>query len=217
MRRENTMAHGFFGGSLMRMISIAAALALSAVAAAAAANPLDNHPEARAYFSVGFDGPRESMRPLSYGLRIDHDRRYAAHRQLPPLMQLEFSRQGFDRARLNGVPFMQRQYRLNQAPGDELRYTVFDWGLLVVGAVGLGLIIAEIADGENDPDPNPTEDGNGNGNGNGDDNGNGDQCLPGTDLCLPMMGAATAAERELIPAYQSWLDAGSGQMGDLYD
>lgn len=75
-------------------------------------------PEAKAYLHFSFGGDRSAaasaLRGFHYGLRLDHDSRFAAP-ETAPLMQLDFTATGLDQARLNGLSVLKRQYRLRQA------------------------------------------------------------------------------------------------------
>lgn len=98
--------------------------------------------------------------------------------------------------------------------GAFLHYDAVDWGLLAVGLAGVGYIAAEVADGEDDanptaaPAPPP----------GGCPPGQRPNPIPGgTPACLPAwMGSSGALAGETRdPDHQTWLDSGTGQMGDL--
>lgn len=102
------------------------------------------------------------------------------------------------------------------AEGAFMGYSAVDWGLLAVGAVGVGFIASEVVNGEEDPDPTA---GSGTG-GNGD--GGVDPCDPDTfdpETCLGGLGLAsiTASRDDLTQERLEWLDSGTGQMGDLHE
>lgn len=98
-------------------------------------------------------------------------------------------------------------------------YDAIDWGLLAIGAVGIGFVAAEVIDGEDDPDPAA----------GGGDEGGPPPCgigpPPGPLGCQPPVGppleipSFTGRSSKVFADsrdYQQWLDSGTGQMGDLY-
>ena len=269
----------------MRKILAAATFGL-VLGVAGASNPADQTPEARAYLGFSFGGERAVPRDFHYGLRLDHDSRFV-ERQLPPLMQFDFTRAGLNAARVNGMSVVKQQYRVHQAEepaaeqpaeqpaevpaegaeaapaeepgffsktwsgitgffggGDEeeapaeetaeaepseeaapageevtegmfLGYNVVDWGLLAAGAVGLGFAVSEVSNSDDSgdpgtaspPDPGITPD-------------PGDQIptiLPANLTYGDRRGAFDflPVERNMSPEYQTWLDGGTGHMGDL--
>ena len=139
----------------MRIATLAAACIglISAATTASAVDPLANRPEAKAYLNLSFGAGADPLSSLRYGLRVDHGYRSALG-DAPPIVQVDFSRQGFAFASMNGLPFAYTLRQMNQ-DGDEVTYGIVDWGLLLVGAAGIGFVISEIADGEDDPDPQP--------------------------------------------------------------
>lgn len=136
----------------MRKASLAAGFIglILASTSALAVDPLANRPEAKAYLSLNFGGAERSATNLRYGLRVDHDHRYVEG-TAPAIFQLDFASHGFNHASVNGLPFARTALQMNQ-DGDEVRYSIIDWGVLALGVVGVGFIISEVADGEDDPD-----------------------------------------------------------------
>lgn len=190
------------------LLALTTGVVLSAMTLTAAAGAVDERqPEARAYMNFAFGGSGDATRPaLFYGLRFDYAQAFQTDGR-PPLMAVEFSRQGFSSASVNGLPFAQR-LQLNQA--EETQWTAIDWGLLAAGVVGLGFAVAEVSSSE-DESPDPTgEPGDG---GDGGDGGGGN-CLPGTELCLPFEADASGQRLERTATLPD-LDAGTGFMGDL--
>lgn len=197
----------------MRKGLIAAAVAgsLATITAAFAVDPSQRLPGAMAYVEAGFGGSAEARgdRHFFYGLRLDHDRRFGGAPRAP-LFQAQFSREGFDTASFNGLPFAMRVRQADQF-GTQLEYSLFDYGLAAVGLLGVGYAIFEVVDAEDEtPDPTPTP------TPPPDDGGGlplvGDLPLPG--LFTESRALPDAADRA-DPAYQRWLDGGTGQMGDL--
>jgi pyruvate/2-oxoglutarate dehydrogenase complex dihydrolipoamide acyltransferase (E2) component len=99
---------------LIRTSGIAAAGFVLALGVASAADRNEQAPESRAYFSVSFGGERFAPRELHYGLRLDHDSRYADPSTLP-LVQFDFTRRGLHDARVNGLSVLTQRYRLRQS------------------------------------------------------------------------------------------------------
>lgn len=201
----------------MRGIAFAALFStLTGAATLAIANPPQLSPEARAYLSFGFGAPASSQQHFHYGLRLDHDSRLRD--ELPaPIAQMDFTRQGFNHLRVNGVPVAQTVYQTNQTDGNTISYSIIDWGALVLGVAGAGFLISEVADGEDDPEPAPAGGGDGGDDGGGDDGGG--TPLGGTPLGgVPLGFAQLPGDGQLVEAreQQIWLDGGTGQMGDLY-
>lgn len=128
-----------------------------------AANPAETSPEMRAY--VNFDiGSKESnlARSFHYGLRLDQDSRLAARMgrvtALPSLAQVDFNASnGFESARINGVPFASHVRQLNEDGSEGSGYNAWDWGLLAVGVVGLGFGIAEVVKTHDSADPKSSQ------------------------------------------------------------
>ncbi|MEQ1437882.1 hypothetical protein AAG565_00835 [Fontimonas sp. SYSU GA230001] len=181
---------------------------------AAAAAPDSRQPEARAYLNFSFGGAAPASESFFYGLRIDRPLGLdEAPAERPALMAVEFDRAGFSAASINGMPFV-RQLRLNQdeAAAGGTQWTAIDWGLLAAGVVGLGFVVAEVANSESEsPDPAPGSTAGGATTGGGTTGGT---CLPGTPLCLPYDahdgGLGFGSTAQVID-----LDGGTGYMGDL--
>lgn len=111
------------------------------------------------------------------------------------------------------------------AEGTFMGYNVVDWGLLALGAVGVGFVASEVSNGDEDPtlvdsDGDGIADPPGGGGGGGG-------CPPGTtpnplpigDPCVPIApfaGRNAGLGSMTMPVdYQEWLDDGTGHMGDL--
>lgn len=202
----------------MKWKALTAAAALGACASGAvSADATRQHaplhdPTARLYFSVGFDMTAGAERPLHYGLRLDaHNQRNWFER--PAFAQIDFDRIGLKAATMSNIPLLQRDHAL-YANGGEVAYNWADFGILAIGAAGLGYIVYELADSESGSDPVPDENGgDGDGdNGDGDDGGGllGGLLLGGGLVGDPFAGGALS-ERD----YRKWRDGGTGQMGDL--
>ena len=134
------------------------ALLASGVGVVFAAAPRGEAPEARAYLSIGYGQAKQVPSQFFYGLRLDHDSR-SELRGAAPIAQLSFDRDGFESARLNGLPFT-RRLSANQDEGSGgseggmfSNYSALDWTLLAVGAVGVGFAISQVADSKDTPDP----------------------------------------------------------------
>lgn len=203
---------------------------------AVAAGPEQNQPEARAYVQFDFGGNRKVSNDFFYGLRLDHDRRYALP-GMPSIAGVDFSaKRGFLSAQLNGLPFAYRTMVAGQdegagefvegaAEGDTV-YTTMDWVLLGAGVLGVGYAAVEVFDSEDGPvtgqAPPPDEEEGGGGLLDipvidGVVGGALDAVL---DIVLGIRGQRglgflpTYHERQNIE-HQRWLDGGTGQMGDL--
>lgn len=216
----------------MRKLLLASAVGAltSAAMLASAASPDQSSPEARAYLSYSFGAAAQesASSKLHYGLRMDYSRASADVR--PPLMQMDFDRAGLVSTRINGLNAVQR-LRLNQdepppaedtsasggesssessgesssdssGGGSETTYSIIDWSLIAIGAVGIGFIAAESLDNKDEsPDP-PVEE--------PDDGGGLLGGLLGI-LLTDESGFSGAPDHER----QLWLDGGTGQMGDI--
>lgn len=98
------------------------------------------------------------------------------------------------------------------AEGTFMGYNAVDWGLLAVGAVGVGFIASEVSNGDEDPDL-------------GADGGSSGTTTGGTTggTLGGLLGGLTGGLTERTPGigdernpeHQKWLDGGTGQMGDL--
>lgn len=82
-------------------------------------------------------------------------------------------------------------------------YAIIDWGLIAVGAIGIGFVAAETLDTDESEAPPPADDGGGDGG-----------TLLGT-LNLGVSPDRTGIYGEADHERQLWLDGGTGQMGDL--
>ena len=148
----------------MRKILVAAVagVSMSLASLALAASPDQNSPEMRAYMNLDFGGKGASLvRNFHYGLRLDQDSRLAARlgriTPLPSIMQLDFTgRSGFNAASVNGVPFSSHVRQLNEDGSEGSGYNAWDWGLLAVGVVGVGIGIAEVVKTKDGDDPKTT-------------------------------------------------------------
>lgn len=141
----------------MRKASLAAGFIglILASTSAVAVDPLANRPEAKAYLTLNFGGAQRTVSNLRYGLRVDHDQRFIEGKA-PAIFQMDFASHGFNHASINGLPFARTALQMNQ-DGDDVRYSIIDWGILALGVAGVGFIIAEVADGEDDPDNPPAQ------------------------------------------------------------
>src|SRR5690349_19497921 len=89
---------------------LAAAVALTV---AGAVSPGEPAPESGAYVAFSFGGARAVPRDFHYGLRLGHDSRLVDG-CVPPLLQIDFTRLGFNDARINGMNLARRAPRLRQ-------------------------------------------------------------------------------------------------------
>jgi hypothetical protein len=100
----------------MRKLTATAAVALLiGFTAAVTAGPYDTAPEARAYLKLDFGGSDGPSQAFHYGLRLDHDTRYTQDLALPPLFQIDFTRQGLHAANVQGLSVVRQNYRMAQA------------------------------------------------------------------------------------------------------
>lgn len=108
------------------------------------------------------------------------------------------------------------------AEGTFMGYNAVDWGLLAVGAVGVGFIASEVSNGDEDPDLNSSGS-SGTTTGGGTLGGllGGGTTTGGTlgGVLGGLTGGLVTRESGIgerrDPEYQKWLDGGTGQMGDL--
>lgn len=184
---------------------------------AVAASPTDNAPEARAYLKLNFGGSRDLPRNFHYGLRLDRDSRYT---QLPvALMQMDMSSSGTLDTQLNGMTLMRRSLIANQSEGgaEATAYTAADWGLIVLGAAGVGYAGYEVSKSDDEP----TNGGGGSTTGGSTTGGSttGGSTTGGSTTGLPLLGLAEldrlSNSERASSEYREWLDGGTGQMGDL--
>lgn len=184
-----------------------------------------------AYLNFGFGGSSKNsgvLNNLHYGLRMDRANPYQIQTNSqqvvrPAFIQADFTaRDGFSGAMLNGVRFASHVKSFDEDGGDS-SYNMLDWGLLAVGAVGLGFGIAEVVKTKDDKDPTTTG-GNSGGSGNPvvgtvctlaggilGTIGLGGVCTANSTLAGNSFSADEKADYQLI----NWLDSGTGQMGDL--
>ncbi|HVT34388.1 MAG TPA: hypothetical protein VHE37_02305 [Nevskiaceae bacterium] len=135
------------------MTAAAVGVALGTAMLASAASRDESQPEARAYMNLSFGGNAALPKNFHYGMRLDYDHRFVSH-PMPPMLQMDFTDNGFSDARFNGLPFVRRYY-LNQAEGavaagaagagTASTVTVVDWTLLAAGAAGLGVAGYEVS------------------------------------------------------------------------
>lgn len=141
----------------MRKGLIAAAVvgSLASMSSALAVDPSRQLPSAMLSFQSGFGGAPEAhvLHSPRLSFKVDHDRRFG---DVPPspLMQVHFSPKGFESAAFNGLPFAMRVRQVDQF-GEELTYTVFDYGLAALGLLAIGYVVYEVIDSP-DETPNPT-------------------------------------------------------------
>jgi hypothetical protein len=198
----------------MRKTLLAATVAaLSSAAMLAVAADVDAvAPETRAYATFSFGGTQKpEQSAFHYGLRVDYQDRLATVAR-PAVMDLRFDRAGLLDTRINGLPVVQRLSLNQDEYGSNLpttSYSIVDWGLVALGAVGIGFIAAETLGTEESPDPAPAPPPSSGG------------LLVGTIVDqLSVDGGRdfgflpTYSERETIER-ERWLNSGSGQMGDL--
>lgn len=168
-----------YGENDMRHTWITAALcAASLFCAVQAASPDESLPEARAYLHFSFGGKSAVADSFHYGLKLDHDRRFVDS-ATPPLMQLDFTPQGFDRASLNGLPMVMR-LALNQEEGStagDMVYSSADWAMVALGVIGVGFVASESS---NVDEKLATNSGGGGGGGGG-----GTPCVTTVPVPLP--------------------------------
>lgn len=228
---------------MRKLAQTSTALLLSGAASTAlAAGAATSFGDARLYWRMSFDESAKRASEMSFSAVVDYDRRYG---NVPPVpaMQVNFDRRGLMQAYMNGVPFAQRM-TLNQAEGETAAgtsYTAVDYGLLAIGALGIGYGIATVIDQEDTPDAP--------GAGAGPGPGAGPMMGPGLGPILgpvlgplgpvlgplgpvlgplgpilgPVLGPiglysgaqSSFEERAVTPEYQDWLDEGMGGMGDL--
>lgn len=201
------------------VLAVTTGAALAGLAMVAhAASPDERQPEARAYMNFTFGGTGTTAESFFYGLRLDHDSRHT-DQPLQPVMAVEFDGTGFSSAKINGMPFT-RDLRLNQS--GERQWSWVDWGLLAAGVAGLGYVIAEVADSEeesDDPEGGSTTGGTTTGGTTtGDTTGDTTGGLLG-GLLGGLGGGGFRGEygEDALNAveHQRALDGGTGYMGDL--
>lgn len=217
---------------MRKLAQASTVLLLSGTTTAMAAGVDTSFGEARLFWRTSFSEQLNQSTDSRFGATLDYDRRYSSQ-TLPgqPAAQVNFDRHGFVSAAMNGLPFA-RRVTLQQAEGEApagSTYTAVDYTLLAIGAVGIGFGISEVVNQKDTPDrasstpaappgsppaspgglplPLPLPSGFPSGS-----------PLP---LPLPLPGLAGGSasygfeERSVTPEYQSWLDQGTGGMGDL--
>lgn len=214
---------------MRKLTQASTALLLTGATAAMAAGVDSSFGEARLYWHSSFG--EQSSQPITsqVGMSLDYDRRYLPQSlTLEPAARVSFDRSGFVSASVNGLPFA-RRVSLQQTEGEGeaesaagTTYTAVDYGLLVIGALGIGYGISEVVDqkdssdtGTASPSPGPAPSPS-----PGPAPGN---CLPlppPLNLCSPGVATAESGYRALElrivgPDSQAWLDGGTGGMGDL--
>ena len=215
----------------MRKLLIASAVVTGVgfCTGAFAADYASYSPKTTAYLNFGFGGNAKNSSVLSslhYGLRMDQ-RAASAFSAVgqpvrPAFMQADFNlRDGFSGAMVNGVRFASHVKKFDEDGGDT-SYSVVDWGLLAIGAAGLGFGISEVLKTKDSKDPTST----GATGGTGGNPVIGAVCsLAGGVLgTIGLGGICTASglAGNSFSAYEkadyesiNWLDSGTGQMGDL--
>ncbi len=116
-----------------------------------------------AYVNFGFGGygkNNDILSSLHYGLRMDSTNPYGLQASgqpvRPAFIKADFNlRDGFSGAMLNGVRFASHVRSFDEDGGDT-SYSMMDWGLLALGAAGLGFGIAEVLKTKDSPDPKTT-------------------------------------------------------------
>lgn len=206
-------------------IGAAVASALCTGTAVTAADSV-NDPRYAAYLSLSF-GQSELPRQFHYGLRLDQDAWQATYGQsvLPPLVQLDMSRQGFD-ARLQGLSLSRFGYQLNQAEAGLFGLGTAGTAAAAAGAVA---VVVLVADSSSDGGDGPPDDGGGETAGGETAGGEtaGGETAGGTptggllgfgytSLRTPGAAPFLAPDRSGDAEHQRWLDGGTGQMGDLH-
>ena len=187
-----------------------------------------DQPEARAYLSYTFGGHSDRRAPaaLHYGLRLDHESRIygdsglngnasSGFNTMPALFQLDRDNRGETLFSANGIPFAGRNLRMNQSDSSgssssgggssDSGWSFFDWTLLAVGVGGAGYLIYDATKGHDSPDAQPAS------------SSSGSSCVL-IIICTKGLTASHAADADYVqisPAQLEWLDAGTGQMGDL--
>lgn len=103
------------------------------------------------------------------------------------------------------------------AQGTFMGYNVIDWATLAVGAVGIGFIASEVANGKESPD---VKGGSTSGTTSGSTGCTTSRvtatCVTATTFAYtPNSWVTPFDEKGHDPDYQKWLDGGTGHMGDL--
>ena len=202
-----------------------------------------------AYLNFGFGGSSKNngmLNNLHYGLRMDRANPYqmqvSSQPARPAFVQADFNlRDGFSGAMVNGVRFASHVKSFDE-DGGESSYSMMDWGLLAIGAAGLGFGIAEVLKTKDSPDPKTTTQTVTGPNGvtqvittvNGVVTSVTNAVAGATGIPVPAnvvtgitcatlkiacynqnYSAATDALAQRDIEREMWLDSGTGQMGDL--
>ncbi len=210
------------------------ALLVTGAGAAFAAGTGTGFSDARAYVKLGFDNNLKPSSEAHYGFTLNMDSRLSSVQSSAPTAEMLFDRKGFLSAWLNGLP-VAHSVSLTQNDGSEgPRFTAIDWSLIAAGAAGIGYGVYEVVDqkdtrdkaaaGGSAPAGTPAACPTGT-------TGRPPACVPtaapscptgqvGTPpLCAPgpglTAGTAALADDAVMRESASWLDEGTGQMGDL--
>lgn len=232
---------------MRKLAQTSTALLLTGVASTAmAAGVSSSFGDARLYWRLSFDESAKRVAESNYSFVVDYDRRFGDAPPVPAA-QVNFDRRGLMSAWLNGVPFARRMTMMQTEGEGEAAsassYTAVDYGLLALGAVGIGYGISTVVDQKDTSDPasgggSPT-------NGSPTTGPCAGLLCPVTGPLSPVLGplspvtgplspvlgplspitgplggftaGATSSfeERAVTPEYQQWLDDGMGGMGDL--
>ena len=215
---------------MRKLAKASTALLLGTATTAMAAGVDTSLGEARLYWRTSFGERLSQPVDMQFGALLDYDRSYTRHElPLQPAAQVQFDRHGFVNASLNGLPFARRVTSLQQTDGSgDKVYTVVDYSLLAIGAIGIGAGIAAVVDQKDTPStarPSTPP-------GQPPAQPPAGPSLPGAPAGSPSLPSAPAGspsfpsaplsgayvsfeERTVTPEYQQWLDAGTGGMGDL--
>ncbi|MES2883887.1 MAG: hypothetical protein V4709_03730 [Pseudomonadota bacterium] len=223
---------------MKKLAQASTALLLTGATTAMAAGVDSSFGEARLYWRTSFGESQSQPSEMKFGMTLDYDRRFENHSlPLQPAAQVQFDRAGFVNASLNGMPFA-RRVSLQQAEGETAggtSYTVVDYSLLAIGAVGIGFGISEVVNQKDTPDAPSAGPGTPPGMPPAGPSSPsvpgvpglpglpglppGAPSLPGLPALPGLPGLAGAyqsfEERAVTPEYQQWLDDGTGGMGDL--
>ncbi len=230
---------------MRKLAQTSTALLLSGAATTAMAAGINSgFGDARLYWRMSFDESARRVAEANYSFVLDYDRRFG---DVPPVpaVQVNFDRRGLMNAWMNGMPFARRMALMQSegegeaggAAGGGATYTAVDYGLLAIGALGIGYGISSVVDQKDTPDAA----------GSGGPSGSPmaspmasplspitgplgpvlapvlAPLSPVTDPLSPVLGplglftgnSSSFEERAVTPEYQQWLDAGMGGMGDL--
>lgn len=194
---------------MRKLAQTSTALLLGSATAALAAGPDSIGAQASLNVRVDLDNQFKSVSGLHYAAAVDYDRRYLQIPGNATAARVEFDRKGFLTAWLNGLPFAHRvELQEGEGGGGLSSYNVVDWSLVTIGALGIGYGIYEVVDQKDTRDPKATR--------SAAPPPSGVPVPSGVPTPTPFAGAFYKLdERSAIPAYQQWLDSGTGGMGDL--